>query len=159
LHDGNILLQPHTGSFKIIDLGSTTRAEHWAEQVGASQNGQWAVTRDWRAFAVAFLGLVSGGQQLSVFDLVGTNGSTLSSAGSPCPWAPPREEPGIAGATIGIPSEALDLVNCDGVNRAPAEALCLSNVLSALFAPRVDGQAVCKMLDGLRLSTVNGPQL
>eukprot|EP00930_Biecheleria_cincta_P086331 TRINITY_DN75643_c0_g1_i1.p1 TRINITY_DN75643_c0_g1~~TRINITY_DN75643_c0_g1_i1.p1 ORF type:complete len:605 (+),score=91.92 TRINITY_DN75643_c0_g1_i1:89-1903(+) len=158
LHDGNILLHPHTGNFKVIDLGSTTRAEYWAEQVGASQNSQWGVTRDWRTFAVAFLGLVSGGEQLSVWDLVGTNGSTVSSSGSPCPWSPPKEEPGIAGATIGIPPEALDLVNFDGFKMAPAEALCLSNVLSALFAPRVDGEAVCSMLNDLGLSRVDGPQ-
>lgn len=156
LHDGNILLQPHTGCFKVIDLGSATHATHWGEQVGSSGNNRWGVARDWRAFAVAFLELVSGGQQLNVFDLVGTNGSTVSSAGCPCPWSPPKEELGISDTTLGIPPEAFDLVHRDNINRAPAEALCLSNVLNALFAPSVDGEAVCSMLNDLRLSRVAG---
>lgn len=149
LHDGNILLQPQTGSFKVIDLGSTTPVDHWAAAGGAPPGSRWAAARDWRALAVAFLGLLSGGVQLSVWELVGTNGDATSE-GRPCHWAPPGREGD--GEPEAIPPEAAALVDRVSAGRTPRESTALSALLRALFSPRVDGDEACEAFVALSLA-------
>ncbi|CAK0812383.1 unnamed protein product [Prorocentrum cordatum] len=151
LHDGNILLQPQAGSFKVIDLGSTTPVDRWAAEVGAVPGSRWGAARDWRALSVAFLGLLSGGVQLSVWELVGTNGDATSE-GKPCPWAPPAS--GGAGGCDGpdeaaVPPDAAALAGRGASGRTAAEAAALAALLRALFAPRVDGDEACEAFAAL----------
>ncbi|CAE7754990.1 unnamed protein product [Symbiodinium pilosum] len=72
MHDGNILRHMTHDSYKLIDLGSVTRADHWQQELGSLYDSRWSRNRDWRAFALAFLGLILNGRQLDVWVLVGT---------------------------------------------------------------------------------------
>eukprot|EP00913_Durusdinium_trenchii_P008420 g7908.t1 len=62
LHDGNILRRIDIDSYKVIDLGSVTRADRWQKDLGPNYDGRWSRNRDWRAFALAFLELILGRQ-------------------------------------------------------------------------------------------------
>ncbi|CAJ1410602.1 unnamed protein product [Effrenium voratum] len=129
LHDGNILRRLDMDCYKVIDLGSVTRAEHWQAELGDDYGSRWSRNRDWRAFALAFLGLVLG-RQLDVWRLVGTNNS-IKSSGIECPWSAPQAQ--------GVPADVKEMIA--GRPWAPR----VRGLLEALFAFRVDDLEVCRL--------------
>lgn len=133
LHDGNILQNLPHDIFKVIDLGSVTCVDHWTGLLGIAYDRHWSTTRDWRAFVVAFLGLLDGGNQLNVWDLVGTNGAVTSYEGPPCHWSLPGRD-----GSGELPPEAQRLVHYDGAHWSQEERNSLRAVLMALFAPQAD---------------------
>lgn len=132
LHDGNILRRLDMDSYKVIDLGSVTRAGRWAPELGEAYDSRWSQNRDWRAFALAFLELIWG-RQLDMWRLVGTNSS------GECRWSSPFE---VYALTLPEDVEAMLVVTA--IDWAQMQRLRL--LLLALFAYRVDDDDVCRKL-------------
>lgn len=139
LHDGNILRRLDLDSYKVIDLGSVTCANHWQEELGEAYNSRWSRNRDWRAFALALLELILG-RQLDMWRLVGTNSSIKTSDSSTdCRWSSPFEV-----YTLALPEDveaALVMTASDWIQMPRLRLLLL-----ALFAYRVDDNDVCRKL-------------
>lgn len=139
LHDGNILRRIDIDSYKVIDLGSVTRADRWQKDLGPNYDGRWSRNRDWRAFALAFLELILG-RQLDMWRLVGTNNSITSPAkdaatgvGLECHWSSPFTEEKLPEDV-----EAM-LMEQSWIAWAPG----MRPLLQSLFAYRVDDNDVC----------------
>lgn len=142
LHDGNILQRLGHDSYKMIDLGSVTVAEHWTTQLGPIFDGRWSKNRDWRAFAVALLGLLCGGRQLNIWDLVGTNSCTKTQAGIQCAWSSPIPD-WDAGS---LPGDVSTLLAETSAGWTRTESLNVSAVLVAIFSPMVNDADICMKL-------------
>jgi len=147
MHDGNILRHMNNDSYKLIDLGSVTRADHWLNEIGSLYDCRWSRNRDWRAFALAFLGLILNGRQLDVWVLVGTNSCIKASSGLECSWSSPSDQAAF------IPQDVEDLLAEHRGLWAVSEERGIRQVLLALFAPCVDDRVVCQKLWALSLST------
>lgn len=147
MHDGNILRHMNNDSYKLIDLGSVTRADHWLSEIGSLYDCRWSRNRDWRAFALAFLGLILNGRQLDVWVLVGTNSCIKASSGLECSWSSPSDQ------VAWIPQDVEDLLTEHRGLWAVSEERGIRQVLLALFAPCVDDRVVCQKLWALSLST------
>jgi len=146
LHDGNILRNLDTDSYKVIDLGSVTRADHWQQEIGSLYDCKWSRNRDWRAFALAFLGLILNGRQLDVWMLVGTNSCIKASSGSECSWSCPGNEVGH------LPDDLEKMLAEQDAGWTSSEESGIRQVLLALFAPRVEDREVCQELCALARS-------
>ncbi|CAE7433918.1 unnamed protein product [Symbiodinium natans] len=110
-------------SYKLIDLGSVTRtaSEH---QASLDMQGRG----DWRAFALAFLGLILNGRQLDVWVLIGTNSCIKASSGLECSWSSPSSD------QAGIPQDVEEMLTENRGLWAAWEELLWERVLLALFA-------------------------
>ncbi|CAE8586928.1 unnamed protein product [Polarella glacialis] len=142
LHDGNILCCLDNNSYKVIDLGSVTLTGHWVSQLGTDYDGRWSTNRDWRVFGVAFLGLVCGGRQLNLWDLVGTNACTKMHTGAQCPWSAPVP----AGDPCVLPADVSSLLVDSGMAWTHTERLNIVSALVAMFAPCINDDDICKKL-------------
>jgi len=145
LHDGNILRRLDADSYKLIDLGSVTRTDHWLSELGSEYDSRWSINRDWRAFAVALLGLVLGGRQLDVWALVGTNSCIKVGDACACRWSSPVPD-GNAGL---LPDELEAMLAEYSSSWAPPELDRVHAALKALFAPRTDDNEILELLEHL----------
>eukprot|EP00933_Yihiella_yeosuensis_P038201 TRINITY_DN32146_c0_g1_i1.p1 TRINITY_DN32146_c0_g1~~TRINITY_DN32146_c0_g1_i1.p1 ORF type:complete len:559 (-),score=66.26 TRINITY_DN32146_c0_g1_i1:30-1706(-) len=143
LHDGNILQRNGRDSYKLIDLGAVTSDNHWVKELGPEYDARWCRNRDWRAFAVAFLGLLSGGKQLNIWDLVGTNACTKAQGGFRCPWS----EPTSSWSQGTLPPEVNTLLAEPSAAWTRTDKINVFALLEAIFAHRVNDYDVCTKLN------------